>query len=91
MYDWGAGRGCYYCAQTEMRFEVLNFAGVTYTNDSFSTWTTPGIAWTTGGKFCVDDPRLGRASGDYWGYNATRDGTFSGHQSPNSKTHYWLP
>ncbi len=90
MYNWGTGRTCYYCVQTEMLFEVLNFAGVTYTNDSFSTWTTPGLAWGTGGKFCVDDPRLGRSSGDYWGYNGTRDGNFSGHQAPSSAAHYWL-
>ncbi len=90
MFDWGAGRSCYYCAQTEMQFEALNFAGVTYTNDAFSTWTTPGSGWGTGGKFCVDDPRLGRASGDYWGFNVTRDASFSGHQSASSTTHYWL-
>lgn len=90
MFNWASGRTCYYCAQTEMLFEVLNFAGVTYTNGRFSTWTTPGLGWPSGGKFCVDDPRLGRASGDYWGFNTTLDGTFSGHQAASSKTHYWL-
>ena len=90
MYAWAAGRTCYYCAQTELLFEALNFAGVTYTHTRFSTWTTPGLGWSSGGKFCVDDPRLGRASGDYWGFNVTRDPSFSGHLSPSSLTHYWL-
>jgi LruC domain-containing protein len=90
MFNWGAGRTCYYCVQDQLLFESLNFAGVTYTNDRFSTWTTPGLGWTPGGKFCVDDPRLGRASGDFWGFNSTLDASFSGHTAASSTTHYWL-
>ena len=90
MYNWGIGRTCYYCAQDQLLYQALNFRGTTWHNTAFSTWTYPGLGWSGGGKFCVDDPRLGVSSGDYWGYNVTLDSGFSGHSSASATTHYWL-
>ncbi len=72
-------------------YEELDLKGTTYKNKSFRTWmrSTPN-GWPSGGHNCVDDSTLGCSSCDYWGYNKTRDPSFTGHISSSSKTHYWV-